>query len=103
MKFVHCRVDHAAVHFLLAPSIGAAAPSDPIFTPRREAIVSKNQNTFQKRRREYDKKQKAEEKRQRKLKMKAGCLEAAPIENEPGDAAEAQATSPQFSDRATTK
>jgi hypothetical protein len=32
--------------------------------------VSRSQNTFQKRQREYDKKQKQEEKRQRKLKKK---------------------------------
>jgi hypothetical protein len=44
--------------------------------------VSKKQNTFEKRRREYDKKQKAEEKRQRKVKKKAAGPEPAPVAHE---------------------
>jgi hypothetical protein len=51
-------------------------------TSTGEAVMSKSQNTLEKRRREYDKKQKAEEKRQRKLKNKSSGLEPAPVARE---------------------
>jgi hypothetical protein len=43
--------------------------------------VAKNQNTFEKRRREMEKKQRAEEKRKRRLTKKSS--DAAPITREP--------------------
>ncbi len=75
---------HAGRLFLLAdrsPSDSPLASSfPPLFTPKA-FLLAKNQNTFEKLRREQEKKRKAKEKRERKIEKKddEGTGEPAPI------------------------
>jgi hypothetical protein len=65
---------------------GAARCFATIYFDQAEARMAKNQNTFEKRRREIEKKQRAEEKRKRRQSKKAAATIAPP--RDPSDSVE---------------